>query len=238
MVKIIIFLLVVVCIVYIMQSHLHIDFRSFFKRGFKKIDNKFGLYCYCGVQGEGKTYSAVAFCNKLVKDYHYRVITNVTSYKAFTNTIYEYDILKLIDFITKNHNKNGQKYVIFFDEIFTILMKGQAVNQDILAFLAQLRKREVIFVTTAQNWGEIPLTFRRFCRFQVLCHMISIPLINTAFTINKICDGYNARWSDEIQDFQAPIIQTNFAKGNKDIINCYDTFETINVVKLPTQRKY
>ncbi len=35
---------------YILKNHLHIDFKSFFCRGFKKISNKFGVFCYTGKQ--------------------------------------------------------------------------------------------------------------------------------------------------------------------------------------------
>lgn len=93
--------------------------------------------------------------------------------------------------------------------------------------MAQLRKRGIIFVTTAQEWSEIPLTFRRFCRFQVSCHMFSIPIINKAFLTNKVNDGYNAKWDNDSQEFVAPTLQTNFSKGNLDVINMYDTFEVI-----------
>lgn len=65
--------------------------------------------------------------------------------------------------------------------------------------------------------------------------MFSIPLVNKAFLINRINDGYNARWNDQIQDFEAPLIQTNFSKGNKYIIELYDTFEVIKTKKLPKQ---
>lgn len=219
---------------YVISNHLHIDFASLFRRGFAKKDDKFGLYCYTGVQGEGKTYSAVKFVNHLVNEHNYICITNVKSYKAFSNTIYMYDILDVIKYVIEHHDKDNKKYIIFFDEIFTVLMKSRAVNQDILAFLAQLRKRGIIFVTTAQYWSEIPITFRRFCRFQVTCHMFALPFSHTAFTINKINDGYNARWNNDTQDFEAPILQTNFAKAEKRIIEDYDTYETIKV----TNKKY
>lgn len=229
------FILIILFILFLQMlfvNHLHIDFASLFRRGFAKNDDKFGLYTYTGVQGEGKTYSAVKFCNKMVQNHGYIVITNVSSYCAFSNIIYEYDILKLIDFIIKNNNKDGKKYIIFFDEIFTVLMKGKSVNEDILGFLAQLRKRGIIFVTTAQSWAEIPITFRRFCRFQISCHMFSIPFINRAFCLNKINDGYNARWNNNTQDFEAPLLQTNFSKAEKHIIEDYDTYETIKVKKI------
>lgn len=223
-----IFLIVFVYfIMFVFKSHLHIDWKSFFKPGFSKRDNAFGLYTYTGKQGEGKTYSAIKFISEQKNRFNYIVVTNVHSFKEFDDTVYIDDIMELIEFIKLNHEKNGKKYLIFFDEIFTVLMKGQAINNEILSFLAQLRKRSIIFVTTAQEWSEIPLTFRRFCRFQISCHMFSFPLISKAFLTNKINDGYNARWNNDTQEFEAPTLQTNFSKGNLDVINMYDTFEVI-----------
>ena len=221
------FIIFVYFIIFVFRSHLRIDWKSLFKSGFSKKDNAFGLYTYTGKQGEGKTYSAIKFISEQKNRYNYIIVTNVHSFNKFDDTVYIDDIMKLIDFIKINHDKDGKKYLIFFDEIFTVLMKGQAINNDILAFLAQLRKRGIIFVTTAQEWSEIPLTFRRFCRFQVSCHMFSIPILNKAFLTNKINDGYNIRWNNDIQEFEAPTLQTNFSKGNLDIINMYDTFEVI-----------
>lgn len=224
----ILFIILLVCLyIYISRLKLHIDWKSLFKRGFSKQDNKFGLYTYTGHQGDGKTYSAIKFVINMKCKEDYIVVTNIHSFKAFTDTIYIDDIIELINFIKVNHDKNGKKYIILFDEIFTILMRGQAVNTEILSFLAQLRKRGLIFVTTAQEWSEIPLTFRKFCRFQVSCKMFSVPLLNRAFLLNRINDGYNARWNNDLQDFEAPLLQTNFSKGNLHIIEIYDTFEVI-----------
>lgn len=42
----------IVCYIlfYIFYNKIHIDFKSFFRKGFKKLDNTFGLYCYVGKQ--------------------------------------------------------------------------------------------------------------------------------------------------------------------------------------------
>lgn len=216
---------------------IHVDFASLFHRGFAKLDKPFGLYTYTGVQGEGKTYSAIKFCNKMKVKNNYTIVTNVSSYKVFSDTIYIFDIHNLIDFIVSHHGVDGKKYLIFFDEIFTVLMKNKAVDVDITSFLAQLRKREIIFVTTAQNWSEIPITFRRFCRFQISCHMFNVPILNRAFCINHINDGYNARWNNDIQDFDAPLLQTNFSKAEKSITEDYDTYETIKSLNQQRRRR-
>lgn len=42
-----ILLLLVILILYlVVVKKLHIDIKSFFKKGFKKIDNAFGVYCF------------------------------------------------------------------------------------------------------------------------------------------------------------------------------------------------
>ena len=233
---ILLFLLVIIVLIvtYLFRIHLHIDFASFFRKSFQKQDDKFGLYVYNGVQGCGKTYSAVKFCNKMQKSYNYIIITNVKSYCNSDNIIYMDNILEIIKYVIENSvDSERSKYLIFFDEIFTVLMKQKVVNQDILSFLAQLRKRGIIFVSTAQNWSEIPISFRRFCRYQINCNMFSVPILpKQAFLLNTVCDGYNAKWDSMQQDFIAPVLQTNFSKGERRIINMYDTFETIKTFKL------
>lgn len=228
------FIVILLIFVYIKRIHLHIDFQSFFRKSFEKNDDEFGLYVYNGVQGCGKTYSAVKFCNKMQKRNNYIVITNLKSYCKNDNIVYMENILDIIKFVVDNSvDGERSKYLIFFDEIFSVLMKQKVVNQDILSFLAQLRKRGIIFVSTAQNWSEIPISFRRFCRYQINCNMFSISILpKQAFLLSTVCDGYNARWDSMQQDFIAPVLQTNFSKGERRIINMYDTFETIKSFNL------
>lgn len=221
-------IVIIISFYYIISNHIHIDWRSLFKKGFAKNDNYFGLYCYTGKQGTGKTYSAINFLIKNKLQNNYIIITNVKSFNVFNDTIYMSNINDIIDFITENEN-NGKKYIIFFDEIFTILEKKTPINKKILSFISQLRKRKIIFITTAQEWSEINITFRRYVRFQVSCNMFSVPIIKKAFLINKINDGDQIRWNNDLQDFVAPTIATNFMKGNLQIIESYDTFETISV---------
>lgn len=125
-----IFLIVLVYfIMFVFKSHLHIDWKSLFKAGFSKRDNAFGLYTYTGKQGEGKTYSAIKFISEQKNRYNYIVVTNVHSFNKFNDTIYIDNIIDLISFIKNNHEKDGKKYLIFFDEIFTVLMKRSSRKQ-------------------------------------------------------------------------------------------------------------
>lgn len=224
--KFILIIIVAILILKIYQEKIHIDFKSFFKKGFKKVDNKFGLFCYTGKQGKGKTYSAIKFITDQKIKYNYKILTNVKSYDLFSDTLYFEDINDIIDYCVQ-FKDNEKNVIIFFDEIFTILEKKTPINKKILSFLSQLRKRKIIFVTTAQEWSEINITFRRYVRFQISCNMISIPIFKNAIIYNTINDGDLIRWNNDTQDFEAPRISANLSKGNESVINSYDTFETI-----------
>ena len=45
----------------IIKFRLLINFKSFFKRGFRPIRGKWGIYCYHGSQGKGKTFSLTEY---------------------------------------------------------------------------------------------------------------------------------------------------------------------------------
>lgn len=159
----------------------------------------------------------------------YRIITNVHSFNVYSDTIYFDNITDIISFCKRKIKDNRKdKYIIFFDEIFTILEKKTAINKEILSFISQLRKRNIIFITTAQEWSEINITFRRYCRYQIDCNMFSIPFTHTAFIFNSINDGDNIKWDEKEQEFLAPRVSANFSKCNKYVIDSYDTFETIS----------
>lgn len=155
------------------------------------------------------------------------ILTNVKSFKVFEDTIYFDSISKLMDYVINNYTKH--KFIILFDEIFTILEKQKAINKDILSFISQLRKRKIIFLTTAQEWAEVNITFRRYVRFQIDCNMFNVPIINRAFMFYKVNDGDNIKWNNDSQEFVAPTISGYIGKCDKRIIESYDTFETIKV---------
>ena len=47
--------------IYFFKNKIRIKFKTFFKKGFRVVRGNFGVYCYCGKQGKGKTYSCVEF---------------------------------------------------------------------------------------------------------------------------------------------------------------------------------
>lgn len=164
-----------------------------------------------------------------------RIITNVKSFNPFDDTLYFTRFSSIMDYCIKNYSKpdnEKEQIIIFYDEIFTLLEKNKSLNVDILAFLSQLRKRKIILITTAQEWLEINITFRRYIRYQIDCNMITLPISKYAFCINSINDGDLIKWDNEINEYVAPRVMTKIFKGNKAIVDSYNTFETITTNKL------
>jgi hypothetical protein len=219
--------LLILLVIYMAKNKVRINIKSFFKKGFLSKNNEYGLYCFVGKQGKGKTYSAIKFLEEQIQD---RVIlTNVYSYYYNVKDEKEIFYLENISDLIKKAiflQKNNKKVIVFYDEIFTILEKKQAINKDILSFISQLRKREIIFITTAQEWLEINITFRRYCRYNINCNNINI--IATIF-FNQIGDAENMVFNKDLMDWESPIIQTNIFKSNLKISKLYDTLETIKV---------
>ena len=114
--QLLIIIVIILCIFAIKESKIHIDFKSFFKKGFKKIDNKFGLFCYTGKQGKGKTYSAIKFITEQKIKYNYKILTNVKSFDLFSDTLYFDDINDIIDYCIQF--KISSKNIITFFSLF------------------------------------------------------------------------------------------------------------------------
>ena len=176
---IVIFILVIL----IRFRHTKIKWKTFFRKGFAPRRGKFGVYCYCGKQGSGKTYSAVDF---ILQNKNMPIYSNVSSIKGVKYTYFSGfdELLKLRD---------QSDCIIFYDEIFTALTKTSRMTREVLDFLSQMRKRRIIFITTAQEWLEINITLRRYCRFQVECGMRNILGLGI---ITKHCyDAEQLKWS-------------------------------------------
>ena len=210
-----IFFLVLIFAIIIRFRHTKIKFKTFFKKGFAPKRGKFGVYCYCGKQGSGKTYSAVEF---ILNNSHLPIFSNVSTIKGVNYTYFSgFDnLLKL---------RNQHDCIIFYDEIFTALTKSSRINTDVLDFLSQMRKRRIIFITTAQEWLEINITLRRYCRYQIECQMLNI--LGLGVLVKRMYDAEQLKWSNDDNEYVAPLIETTISKCNLSVANSYDTFEQI-----------
>lgn len=208
---------VIILIAYKFKNKIKIKWKTFIKRGFKPNRGIFGVYCYCGKQGQGKTYSVVEF---LHNNKDLPIYCNLTSIKGI-----EYTYIANFDELLQLREKTD--CIIVYDEIFSALQKNSTINKDVLDFLSQMRKRRIICLTTAQEWAEIPLTWRRYCRYQIDCRLIRIPFIN-GILIKTFKDAENMKWSNDDMEHIAPVLETTITHTQKWIANSYDTYEQIH----------
>lgn len=252
MVIIVIIILILVAIIFklIFIDKLRIKWKTFLKKGFRPSRQNFGLYTYTGNQGKGKTYSLIEYiydnrdncvffgnikdisCVKYIDTKEIenslndglKLVSegNYVYFKGFEGLVKQKKLLDLgfYDYITKD-----KQIVFLFDELFTELQKKSTLSLEVQDFLCQLRKRKIIFLTTAQVWPEVPLYFRRLCRFQINCNMI--PLFNTGILIKQFNDAENMKWDEELQEHVAPTLELSLSKTRKQVSECYDTRERI-----------
>ena len=154
-----------------------------------------------------------------------RITTKNINYTYFTG--FE-QLIELKHKLDNNEIVTDKQIVFVYDEIFTELQKQSKLNKEVIDFLCQMRKRKIIFLTTAQEWAEIPLTFRRFCRYEIKCNMINIFGLGLLF--KEFNDAENMKWSDEMQEHVAPLIETTLTKCRKHIADSYNTYLRISSV--------
>lgn len=229
----ILFILVIVVICLKLKFKIKFKWKTFLKRGFAPKRGNFGLYVYDGKQGKGKTYSLVEYIldnrNTIEVFSNIKGIKNIdyTPYTGFDGLI---KIKEQLDNGTLVYDHDKQ-LVIIYDEIFTELQKHSKLSKEVIDFLCQMRKRKIIFLTTAQEWAEIPLSFRRFCRYEIQCNMINV--LGLGILIKRFGDAENMKWDEEAQEHVCPVTETTITKCRKFIANSYDTFLRISSVEVP-----
>lgn len=204
-----------------------VKWKSFLKRGFKPSRGKFGLYVYHGKQGKGKTYSLVEYL--IDNDKNIKVFSNITGIKNVSDITYYNGFAGLIEIkkrLDSGEIKTDKQIVIVFDEVFTELQRYSKLNNEVMDFLCQMRKRGIIFLTTAQEWSELPIAYRKFCRYAISCNMINIGF--TGILLKTFGDAENMKWNNDTQEHECPIIDLTLSHCRKHIADSYDTFLRIS----------
>lgn len=218
-------LVIFIIFLYCKQNHLHIRWFTFFKKGIRVSRGKWGVTVFNGKQGQGKTTAIIEY---LKDNKNLEIYCNIKGIKGIDYFYYEgleglMSIKKYLDG-RKDHTNN--QVVIVYDEIFTQLDKHTRLNKGVIDFLCQMRKRKIIFLTSCQAWGELPLSFRRFCRYEVDCFLINF--LNMSILKRVYRDAENMIWNNDIQDFEAPILETTISKYRKSIADSFDTYYIIS----------
>lgn len=229
--------LIIFIFLFFKKNNLSIKWRTFKEKGARSVTGDFGVYCYNGSQGKGKTYSLTEFVydnDDIIVFSNYPFHNKVIKSKYIKNIIYYSGFDGLIDIKNKLDNKElndvigNSQVVIIYDELFQELMRGDKLSKDVLDFLSQMRKRQIIFLTSAQYWSEIPITFRKFVRYQIDCNFLNFPFLPFSLLVKTFRDGENMKWSNDDQEFIAPIIETTITKVRKSVFNSYDTMYRVS----------
>ena len=131
------YFIIIILVVFIIVRfrRVKIKIKTFFRKGFAPRRGKFGVYCYCGKQGSGKTYSAVEF---LLNNPDLPIYSNVATIKGINYTYFQgfNELLNL---------REEMDCIIFFDEIFTALSKKSSTrlskeqSNQVMDFLSQTK---------------------------------------------------------------------------------------------------
>lgn len=200
------------------NNKLSIDWTSFIQKSLPLDRSIFGVYCFTGKQGSGKTYSLVKYIKKHVDLKTTKVYSNIN--------IIGIDYIPITSVKHLLSLRDEKKVVIVYDEIFTLLNKQSRLSEDLMEFLTQQRKMKNIFFTTAQEWLEIPITFRRFVRIQVECETYPLGRLG-GILFEKYYNAYKMKWDNLENEYIAPLIRTKLSKYEKRFMLSYDTFERI-----------
>lgn len=195
------------------------EFKTLFKKGLPKIDDRFAVYFVTGRQGTGKNYYAIKLLLAQDKDTCASLYTNVHSLKVPGYKINYFDkITELYD--------NTEEYCIFLiDEVSKKYDKNSRTDTQFYAWLNQSRKRHRIVILITQEWRELPMWIRRPAKYMITTSRFFL----SRFGIFKttVGDAENLVFNKDEGEYECPPIKIIYYKRNKYIADMYDTFEPI-----------
>jgi len=206
-----------------LQYKIAIDWTSFIQKTIPLDMGVFGVYCFTGKQGSGKTYALTKYVKK-----HLDEATKVYSNMTIKGLDYE-PITSIEHLLSLRDEKN---VFIIYDEILNLLNDKtipRDIRDDLYEFLTQQRKMKNILFTTSQEWLNIPIEFRRFVRIQIECE--TLPLGRLGGILKEYYyNAYKMQWSQLDNEYVAPLISSKISKYEKRFMITYDTFERIRTL--------
>lgn len=216
-----VFAIPLIVIILLALNKIYIDWGSILSKTIPLDTGLFGVYCFTGKQGSGKTYSLTKYVKK-----HHR---GEKIYSNMTIKGIKYTPIKSVDHLLSLRDEKN--LFIIYDEILSLLEDKQIpkpMRKKLMIFLSQQRKMGNILMTTAQEWLEIPVTFRRFVRIQVECK--TRPLGRWGgILVEEYFDAYQMKWDQMENEYVAPRIRKKYSKYEKRFMLAYDTYERIEM---------
>lgn len=186
----------------------------------KQRKRPFGISCYIGLPGSGKTLS---LSEKLMQ-----LKTQFPKAKIYTNFGWRYQNDAIKDWRDLIEYENGEDGIIFgLDEVHSVFDRYDAgkIPREILEVFSQNRKMAKQMLCTAQSYADILVDIRRRCHYIIECrNFLNRWIFQKAFAPEdyKEKDGeYTARQ----RAWRYSFIATNF------IYDSYDTYAVIRNIK-------
>lgn len=185
--------------------------------------NLYGVSCYCGRQGSGKTIGVVEELEKIKKVFPDCIIA--------TNINYLKQDIPLVSWLQLLELRNGDKGVVFvIDEVQNNGLDWTKFPETLLAVITQQRKQKIKIYVTTQVYKNLVIQLRRQCFDVVECKTFL-----TRWTRHKCFDAeeYNNVIDTPTPEkkFRLPkkwkrsFIQSNFLR------NLYDTNQVVDKLK-------
>ena len=200
-----------------------IRFNTFFKKGLKKLDDKFAVWLVCGKQGSGKNYFCTYLASRQSPKLCNYILTNVHSLKipGFK--------MKYFNKIEELYNNFDEHVIVIIDEVSKKYDKLSKTDTQFYAWLNQCRKRKRIAILITQEYRELPMWLRRPVRFTFSTKPTFLLGIFGLFT-TTIGDAENLVFDKDEGEYNCPVLKKIIYKRNKVIADMYDTFEPIPIL--------
>lgn len=146
-----------------------------------------GLLVFCGVQGSGKTLSAVSYVKKLLKMYPKAKLVTNTDIQGLPDGV---DVIEYTGIESLTTVENGIHGVVYFiDEIHLEFnsLESKNIPIEVMVEVSQQRKQRKHIVGTSQVYGRMAKPLREQIKNVVLCNKYL-----GCIQINKLIDGDTA----------------------------------------------
>lgn len=183
-----------------------------------------GITVFCGVQGSGKTLSAVKYVRDLLLQYPKCIcISNVIiNDDNICDRVFEWQGEKSL------HYENGEYGIIYLiDEMHVEFnaLNSKDISTDVFIEISQQRKQRKMIVGTSQLFLRMAKPFREQCKQVVFCS----PCFFGFKISNEWCDGATlSEVNGEILVENGKL--TSFYKS-EELYNLYDTYAKIRKYK-------
>lgn len=182
-----------------------------------------GFICFTGIQGGGKTSTAVEYVHRLVREYpNAWICTNMyINFPDWDGKLIPYEDYKQIE----NLDNGYDGIILLLDEIQILFnsLESAKIDPSWFTIISQQRKRRLHVVGTAQNFGRIAKCWREQVTACIMCKQyFGIIQYNGVVALQEI----EVDERDEVTKF--PVSCAYWFFINSAVFGYYDTWQKIS----------